>query len=165
MTSRVLVAIRVAADPARAFAVFTEEIGEWWQPDFLFQITPRGDGRLSFEPGPNGRLITTLKNGKTFEIGRIKVWEPGARLVFSWRMATFTRDQSTEVEVRFEPVGEETRITVEHTAWDTIPQDHVARHNFPEPVTLKRVAEWWQGSLAAYKARAGGQGPAHHNGA
>lgn len=152
MTSRVLVSVRVAADPEHAFAVFTEEIGKWWQPDFLFEITPRGDGRLSFEPGPAGRLITTLKNGKTFEIGRIKVWEPGARLVFSWRMANFRPEQSTEVEVRFEPVGAETRITVEHTAWDSIPREHVARHNLPDMVFHKRTGEWWQGSLRNLKA-------------
>jgi hypothetical protein len=36
----------------------------------------------------------------------------------------------THVEVLFEPVGEETRITVTHTGWDSVPQDHVARHTF-----------------------------------
>jgi uncharacterized protein YndB with AHSA1/START domain len=152
MTSRVLVALRVPADPARAFEAFTREIASWWQPDRLFQITPKGDGRLEFEPGPGGRLVTRLAGGDTFEIGRISVWDPGRRLVFGWRQSSFSPGQSTEVEVLFEPVGEETRVSIEHRAWDTIPQSHAARHGFPEPVTLARVADWWRASLNSLKA-------------
>ncbi|MHB8814652.1 MAG: SRPBCC domain-containing protein [Steroidobacteraceae bacterium] len=153
MTSRVFVALRVPADPERAFEAFIREIAAWWQPNRLFQITPRGDGELTFEPGAGGRLVTRLDNGETFEIGRISVWEPGRRLVFAWRQATFPPGQSTEVEVRFEPVGAETRVSIEHRAWDSIPQRHVARHGFPEHVTLQRVADWWRTSLGALRAR------------
>ena len=147
MTSKVYIAIRVPADPARAFEAFTQDIASWWQPDPLFQITPEGDGELSFEPGPNGRLVTRLANGEVFEIGRILAWEPGKRLMFVWRQASFPPQQSTEVEVLFEPAGEETRVSIEHRAWDTIPQEHAARHGFPEHVTLLRAAEWWRASL------------------
>jgi uncharacterized protein YndB with AHSA1/START domain len=153
MTSKVYVAVRVPVDPARAFEAFTQDIALWWRPSTLFQITPRGDGALAFEPGEGGRLTTTLASGKQFEIGRIKVWEPGARLVFSWRQASFTPEQSTEVEVRFEAVGEETRVSIEHRAWDSIPQEHVARHGFPEAETLRQVGAWWRESLAALKGR------------
>ena len=51
MTSRVFIALRVPADPGRAFEAFTREIASWWQPNRLFQITPHGDGELAFEPG------------------------------------------------------------------------------------------------------------------
>jgi hypothetical protein len=37
----------VKASPARAFETFTEEIGAWWRPDSLFQITPRVHGVLA----------------------------------------------------------------------------------------------------------------------
>jgi uncharacterized protein YndB with AHSA1/START domain len=153
MTSRVYVALRVPASPAEAFDVFTREIGLWWRPNLLFQITPRGDGALRFEPGVDGRLLTQLANGNEFEIGRIKVWEPGARLVFAWRQASFLPEMTTEVEVRFEAVGDETCVSVEHRGWDTIPQAHVARHNFPETQTLTRAGEWWRASLNALKQR------------
>jgi uncharacterized protein YndB with AHSA1/START domain len=153
MTSRVLVALRVPAAPARAFEAFTSEIASWWQANPLFRITPQGDGELAFEPGVGGRLVTRLGNGEIFEIGRISVWEPGRRLVFAWRQASFSAEQSTEVEVLFEPVGEETRVSIEHRAWDTIPQRHVARHGFPEPVTLRRVADWWRASLGTLRKR------------
>ena len=85
VTSSVQVSLRVPANPARAFTAFTEDIALWWEPSELFQITPRGDGRLAFEPGAGGRLFTTLAGGKEFEIGRVSVWEPGRRLVFQWR--------------------------------------------------------------------------------
>jgi uncharacterized protein YndB with AHSA1/START domain len=153
MTSSVFVALRVPADPARAFEAFTREIAAWWQPNRLFQITRHGDGELAFEPGAGGRLVTRLANGETFEIGRISVWEPGKRLVFAWRQASFAPEQSTQVEVLFEPVGEDTRVSIEHRAWDTIPSEHVARHGFPEHTTLRRVADWWRASLTALRAR------------
>jgi uncharacterized protein YndB with AHSA1/START domain len=153
MTSSVMVALRVPVEPARAFEAFTREIASWWQPNRLFQITPHGDGELAFEPGAGGRLVTRLGNGEIFEIGRISVWEPGKRLVFAWRQASFSPDQATEVEVLFEPVGEETRVSIAHKAWDTIPQGHVARHGFPEQVTLQRVADGWRASLGMLRSR------------
>lgn len=148
MTSKVFVALRVKASPARAFEVFTDEIGAWWRPNGLFQTTPRPPGRLSFEPGQDGRLIETLANGKVFEIGRILAWEPPARLVFTWRQATFPPDLTTEVEVRFEPVGEETRVSVEHRGFDKVPEG-AARHGFPDQALLMRLGEWWQDLLAS----------------
>ena len=149
--AKVMVALRVRATPDRAFEVFTREIAVWWRPNALFAFTPRDPGVMAFEPGAGGRLTTTLANGKVFEIGRIRAWEPPSRLVFGWRQATFTPDQDTEVEVRFEPVGEETRVTVEHIGWDAIPQAHAARHGFPLPLFLTRHGEWWRTLLASYK--------------
>lgn len=145
--SAVLVSLRVPASPEEAFDIFTAEIAAWWQPSALFQLTPRGDGTLSFEE--EARLITTLPNGKVFEIGRVTAWQRGQRLAFSWRQASFAPDQITHVEVRFEAVGAETRVTVEHRGWNTIPQDHVARHGFPLATTQMRLAEYWRAQLAA----------------
>jgi hypothetical protein len=76
VTSRILVSLRVAAPPERAFAVFVREIGAWWRPNASFRFTPRSPGTLTFEPGPGGRFTETLADGEVFEIGRITVWEP-----------------------------------------------------------------------------------------
>ncbi len=153
MASRVFVALRVAATPERAFDVFTHEIGQWWRPNPLFQFTSQDTGLLAFEPGEGGRLTQTLADGEVFEIGRIKVWEPPTRLVFTWRQATFEPHQSTEVHVRFEPVGQETRVTVEHVGWDTVPPEHAARHGFPLAVFLRRHGEWWEDLLLSLGSR------------
>jgi uncharacterized protein YndB with AHSA1/START domain len=152
VTSRVLVALRVKATPERAFEAFVEEIGAWWRPNRLFEFTPRDPGVMAFEPGEGGRLIETLGGGKVFEIGRIRAWEPPSRLVFGWRQATFEPGQDTEVEVRFDPVGAETRVTVAHSGWDRVPAAHVARHGFPDDIFLTRHAEWWRALLVSLRS-------------
>jgi uncharacterized protein YndB with AHSA1/START domain len=154
VTSRVLVALRVAAPPRRAFDVFVHEIGAWWQPNTLFRFAQGSPGRLAFEPRLGGRFTETLPSGEVFEIGRITVWEPAARLGFSWRQASFAPSETTEVEVRFEAVGGETRVTVEHRGWESVPDEHVARHGFPDAVFLQRHGEWWQALLARFAERA-----------
>jgi uncharacterized protein YndB with AHSA1/START domain len=158
VTSSVFLAIRVPADPMRAFDLFTRDIALWWQPSGLFRVSDRGDGRLAFQSGAGGRLVTTFDDGSEFEIGRVSVWDPGKRLVFAWRQANFTADQSTEVEVCFEAIGAETRVSIEHRAWDTIPRPHAARHGFPEQATLQRAADWWRNSLDALRERIAGGG-------
>ena len=147
MTSRVLVALRMEAPCERVFDAFTSEIALWWRPHGLFQLTPGRTGRLAFEPGPDGRLTETYDDGEVFEVGRVRVWEPPARLVFTWRHATFSEDQATEVHVRFEPVDGCTRVTVEHLGWDAIPQEHAARHGAALGPFQQRLAEWWKEQL------------------
>jgi len=142
--SQVVVSVRVKASPERTFEIFTRDIALWWTPDPLFSFTPRSPGTLAFEPYEGGRFTETLPAGKVFEIGRIRVWQPGERLVFGWRQATFRPGQETEVEVTFESVGAETRVTVVHRGWASVPAEHVARHGFPEMVFLRRHGEWWQ---------------------
>lgn len=149
MSSKVLVALRIKAVPMRVFEAFTADIGAWWRPNALFSFTPRSPGVLAFEgagegAGEGSRLVERLPSGKVFEIGPVRVWTPGERLVFGWRQASFAPGMDTEVEVRFEAVGDETRVTVEHRGWDTVPIEHVARHHFPDGVFLRRHGEWWQ---------------------
>ena len=153
--SRVLVALRVPVPAARAFAAFTEQIAEWWQPNGLFQFTAGRTGDLAFEPGPDGRLVETYPDGSSFVIGHIRTWDPPRRLVLSWRHASFAADQETELHVRFDDAedpagaGAQTRVTVEHFGWDTIPTEHAARHGFPLGTFQLRFAQWWQALLAA----------------
>lgn len=153
MSSAVLVALRIEAPPARVFAAFTQEIALWWKPNDLFAFTPRAPGRLAFEPGVGGRFTETLDNGHVFEIGRITAWSPPTHLAFTWRQASFAPDQMTHVDVRFDEVGEETRVTVEHRGWDSVPVTHVARHNFPDAIFLRRHGEWWRDLLTSLRDR------------
>lgn len=158
MTSKVYVALRVKAPPGRAFAAFTAEIGAWWRPSVQFQTTPRR-GVLSFEMaedggGQGGRLIETRAGGKIFEIGRIRVWDPPRRLVFAWRQANFPPDLQTEVEVAFEAVGEETRVSIEHRGFHNVPAG-AARHGWPDHILLTRLAAFWRDQLVGLDTRVG----------
>ncbi len=150
--SRVLVALRVQAPTDRTFAAFTGEIGQWWQPNGLFQFTERDGAHLAVGPDPPGRLVEIGAGGERFGVGPVRVWDPPRRVVFGWHQARFDDDQSTEVSVRFDAVDDGTRVTVEHFGWDTIPQEHAARHGFPLATFQQREAEWWQRLLRSLRA-------------
>jgi hypothetical protein len=168
MSSRVVVSIRVPCSPIQAFEVFTEEIADWWQDSELVRVTPHSPGVMAFEPpaadGTGGRLVEKLKNGKVFEIGDVRAWTPGELLVVGWRHAAFGPEHATEVEVRFEPAGfpegAETRVTVEHRGWDSVPQSHVARHGFPLPFFYQQLGDQWKAGLGRLGRIALQRGPA-----
>ena len=149
MSAAVIVALRVEATPDAAFAAFTDDIGRWWKSHPLSPLSPKGDGTLRFDPaGPDGRLVTRFDDGEEWEIGPVQHWLPGERLAFGWRLPSFAEGQATEVDVRFEAVGTETRVTVEHRGWDSVPQRHVARHRMELMLFQRRLGEHWRGLLA-----------------
>ena len=148
MNAAVIVALRVGVSPEAAFNAFTRDIGTWWTSHPLFRFSRNGDGALRFDPaGPGGRLVTRFDDGKEWEIGAVRHWLPGERLAFGWRLPSFSDEQTTEVDVRFEAVGAETRVTVEHRGWDRIPQKHVAWHGFELMLFQRRLGEHWRGLL------------------
>ena len=150
MSSRIVVALRIDAPSDVVFDAFVDDIGLWWRPNPLFSFTPRSPGVMAFE---QGRLVERLASGKVFEVGTVRVWERGARLVLGWRQASFPPGVETEVEVRFEAIDAGTRVTVEHRGWDAIPAESVARHGFPNAVFLHRHGEWWRALLAGLATR------------
>jgi mannose-6-phosphate isomerase-like protein (cupin superfamily) len=123
-TDAVTTTVEVAVDPATAFAIFTEEIGQWWQPGPINWNDPRRAIGTRMEPGVGGRWLEVYDEatGEGFECGRILVWEPGARLVFSYQDAGHQID-GTEVEVRFEAIDGGTRVTLEHRGWDRVARE------------------------------------------
>ncbi|HTS29338.1 MAG TPA: SRPBCC domain-containing protein [Bryobacteraceae bacterium] len=108
MSSRDGVAVTtvVRTDPGSAFRIFTGEIDAWWKRGPQYRT---GEGAMRFESG------SLFQGGEA--IARVLAWEPGARLLLAWSAAPFEPGESSEVEVRFEPVGDGTRVTVEHRGW------------------------------------------------
>ena len=148
--SRVLVATRVSCEPAEAFARFTSEIGDWWQPHGLFQFSEGRSGTLAFEGGQGGRLIETYEDGTVFVVGVISTWAPPKQLVLSWRQASFSPDQCTELHVTFEPVDfGQTCVPLSIT--DGTPFRPTTRLDmgFPLATFQLRFAEWWRTLLAS----------------
>ncbi len=154
MPSRVLCSIRVKATPERAFQAFTSEMGVWWRASGLFSFTRKDAGPPTLAAELGGAVTVPLSDGQSFEVGRVLVWEPPHRLAFSWRAEGFAPLQVTEVQVTFEPVGNETRVSIEHRGWDAIPPENAARHGIPLGVFQLRLAEWWQRSLRSFAGRA-----------
>ena len=66
-------------DPAAAFRLYTAEINRWWKRDSWYW-NDRGRARgLRIEPFAGGRFVEVYDeaSGEGFEIGRVRVWEPG----------------------------------------------------------------------------------------
>ena len=89
-------------------------------------------------------------------IGRVTQWTPGQRLVLNWWLPSFADAESTEVDVRFEPVDGGTRVSVEHRGWSALRADHPARHGqHGRDYEYMKASLWAEnlGSLRQYIAR------------
>lgn len=108
--------IEVAVEPATAFALFTDEMAEWYRSGSHSWNDPEKAVGIRFEPGVGGRWLEVwdAETGEGFEIGRVLVWDPGERLVVTYRNVHLPPGES-RVEVRFEPVAGGTRVTLEHS--------------------------------------------------
>jgi uncharacterized protein YndB with AHSA1/START domain len=143
--ARVTTFVRV--DPATAFEVFTAETDLWWKRGPRYRFGGARRGTLRFEAGPDGRLFEAFDEGEVFEVGRVRVWEPGARLVFEWRIRNFQPGERTEVEVLFEAAEGGTRVIVEHRGFSALPKDHPVRHGLTGSAFTAMIGLWW-GDLA-----------------
>jgi Activator of Hsp90 ATPase homolog 1-like protein len=114
--------ITVEASQARAFDVFTRELGAWW-PLATHHIGTAPAETAIIEPRAGGRWFERSADGRECEWGRVLVWDPPGRLVLSWEIsADFKHDESidTEVEVSFVSLGPAlTRVELEHRRLDS----------------------------------------------
>jgi uncharacterized protein YndB with AHSA1/START domain len=153
----VTVTTLLSVDPDSAFRFFTEEVDSWWRRGPRYRPEVNGKGTLRFEPGVGGRLVELYEGaGDAFEIGRVLVWEPGERLVFDWRARNFQPGEKTVVEVRFERADQGTRVTLEHRGWDSIPENHPARHGWTGEAFSSMIGLRWADLLVSLRHRAGG---------
>jgi uncharacterized protein YndB with AHSA1/START domain len=103
----VTVSIEIAVTPAVAFEAFTEDLDAWWQRGPRYRFLAPYQGVLRLESGVGGRLLHVRDDDAddAFVVGRVGVWDPPSRVVFSWRLPNFDAHQTTEVEIRFEAVA------------------------------------------------------------
>lgn len=111
--------VEVPTDPGTAFQLWTAGINEWWKRGSHYWNDGKRALGLRFEPGVGGRFIEVYDEatGEGMEIGRIRIWEPGKRLVYSWREAGWQAGEMTEVEVLFESVGSGQDTGHRHALW------------------------------------------------
>ncbi|HEU0121384.1 MAG TPA: SRPBCC domain-containing protein [Bryobacteraceae bacterium] len=157
MTDRVRVSVTVPADPATAFALFTEETDLWWRRGPRFRASGRTPGVLSFSPGVGGALSETFEAAdgpRTVVTGTITHWEPPDHFRFEWRAINFAPGESTTVDVRFEATQGGTRVTVEHSGWSSLRADHPVRHGKDTGAFLRTMGLWWGELLTSLRERA-----------
>ena len=143
-TDSVIATVEVAVDPRTAFAIFTDEIDEWWRPGPINWNHPDRAIGIRIEPGVGGRWIEVedAATGEGVECGRITVWEPGERLVLLYRDTGGELDD-TEVEITFEAVGSGTRVTLEHRGWDALAGEIAARRRGGKQFGWTNILLWF----------------------
>jgi len=123
--------ITVKASVERAFEVFTAGFDRWWPRSHHIGKVPMK--RPIIEGRVGGRCYTEQTDGTECDWGEITAWEPPRRLVMAWKITAewqYEPDlaKSSEVEVRFTPVGDgSTRVDLEHrnfermgAGWETM---------------------------------------------
>ena len=142
--------IVVEAPIERAFSVFTDDIGSWWNPDH--HILDAELAEMVFEPREGGHVYDRGVDGSECRWARVLAYEPPHRVVLSWDISPHWQletdpAKASEWEVRFsaETAGR-TRVEIEHrnlerhgAGWEAV-RDGVAA---PEgwPLYLQRFAE------------------------
>jgi uncharacterized protein YndB with AHSA1/START domain len=112
----------VAAPIERAFSVFTEDIGSWWDPNH--HILEAQLAEMVFEPREGGHVYDRGVDGSECRWARVLAYEPPHRLVISWDINTRWQletdpEKTSEVEVRFVADGaDRTRVELEHRNLD-----------------------------------------------
>lgn len=114
----------VPTSAKRAFAVFTEELASWWPAEYTWSQDVLKT--MAIEPGEGGRCFERGPHNFECDWGRVLVWEPPRRLVFTWQISPKREPEpnpakASEVKLRFEAEGPfTTRVAFEHR--------HFARH-------------------------------------
>ncbi|MCP3138741.1 SRPBCC domain-containing protein [Pyxidicoccus xibeiensis] len=156
IADRARVTTFVAVEPDDAFEVFTQETDLWWKQGPRYRFGGARNGVLRFEGRAGGRLLEVFDDatGDAYEVGRVLVWEPGARLVFEWRARAFVPGEVTEVEVRFEPASGGTRVVLEHRGWDALAPTHPVRHGLEASEFIAWMGRWWGELATSYRLHA-----------
>jgi uncharacterized protein YndB with AHSA1/START domain len=143
----------VDAPVEHAFHVFTDRIGDWWDPGHHLL-----DGELvsmTFEPRVGGHVVDRYADGRECRWARVLAYDPPRRLVISWdvtpRWQVETDPAKTsEVEVTFTATGpERTHVVLTH--------HHLDRHGEGWQSMRDAVAGGW--SLARFAEVAGQSSP------
>ena len=106
----------IEAPPDAVFDLFANKLGEWWPLPFTFSGVSFQSAIV--EPRAGGRWLERTREGEEIAWGDVHAYEPGRRLVLGFAIGAdrrpMPRENASEVEVRFIPAGEGTRVEVEH---------------------------------------------------
>lgn len=143
----VSVSTEVEAPIARAFHVFTAEIGTWWDDDK--HLLPVPVTEMVFEPFVGGHIIDRGADGSECRWARVLVYDPPHRVCFSWDITTSWEietdpTRASEVEIAFTALGPtRTRVVLTHR--------HLDRHGEGWEGMRDAVSGGW--SLAPFARR------------
>jgi len=137
----------VPASVQQAFEVFTGAIADWWVTEYTWS-GPGLLAALGMEPWAGGLLYEIGPHGFRNDWGRVLVWDPPRRLVFTWqigadRLPVPDPARASEVEALFQPDHSgRTRVEVEHRHFD--------RHGRAAEGYRRALTTGWSELLARY---------------
>lgn len=114
--------IHVNVAPARAFEIFTAGMARWWLKTHTINPTKSPIKEIAIEPRTGGRWFERGEDGSECQWGKVLAWEPPdhqgpGRLLLAWQINgrwQFDPALITEVDIRFTPDGDGTRVDLEH---------------------------------------------------
>jgi uncharacterized protein YndB with AHSA1/START domain len=134
--------IVVDAPVERAFAVFTERLGDFKPPEHNLLSVPIKE--TVFEPKVGGHIYDRGVDGSVCQWARVLAFEPPDRVVFSWDIGPTWQveseiDNTSEVEVRFVAESpQRTRVELEHRnidrhgpGWESVSEGIGADQGWP----------------------------------
>ncbi|MDH4118782.1 MAG: SRPBCC domain-containing protein [Acidimicrobiia bacterium] len=142
MTTPLLFDLELSCSPTHAFETWTTRASHWWPKGHT--VTGDGNTAVVFEPRQGGRVFERAPDGTEHDWGRISVWDPPGRLVYTWHIGADASSE-TEVEIRFDPGPDGTTfVRIEHRGWAALGAAADARR------TLN--TQGWGALLPAFRA-------------
>jgi len=99
-----------------AFGIFTADAISWW-PIETHSIHEGSVRAIVFEEQVGGEVYEISTGGEKGYWATVLEWDPPSRLVLAWNILR-ADGSPTEVEVRFLPEGDGTRVELEHRGWE-----------------------------------------------
>ena len=100
-----------------AFRVFTADATSWWPVES--HSIHQSVSEIVFEPHEGGEVYEVAESGERGHWATVLEWDPPGRLVLAWNIRN-AEAEPTEVEVRFLPEGNGTRVELEHRGWERV---------------------------------------------
>ncbi len=112
----------VPAPVEAAYETFTTRLTDWWVTEYTWS-GPDVLAELGMEPRAGGMLYEIGPYGFRNDWGRVLIWDPPRRLVFTWQIGPDRAPvpdpaRASEVEVIFTPATAGTLVEVSHRHFD-----------------------------------------------
>jgi uncharacterized protein YndB with AHSA1/START domain len=127
-----------------AFRVFTTDALSWWPID-SHSIHGSAVKEIVFEAHEGGEVYEQTADGEKGHWATVVTWDPPSRLVLAWNILE-REAVPTEVEVRFVPDGESTRVELEHRGWEAVAEEAEAKRESYD-TGWGRVLAFYEGRL------------------
>jgi uncharacterized protein YciI len=123
MTAPIRREVIVKTNPERAFALFTDEIGEWWP----VQTHSVWAGSVAFE---GDALVERTADDETIW-AEVLEWNPPLTFTMTWHPGSDPAE-ATQVRVDFTAHDDGTLVTLTHTGWENRSDGDAAASEYSE---------------------------------